>query len=137
MIHACCWRPKASCQAGSRLWKKSSGWKKVRRVRALTMRRARSAAKTSAASVVARWELLAGIEQSKGFATGGEHWCRCRATMEKAEARHGLEHDRPALAAGRSRTGQEHQRQGARCEATHWAASAAAAARSGQVRSLR
>jgi hypothetical protein len=37
--------PKARRQAGSRDWKYSSGWKKVRRVRALAMRNASSRAK--------------------------------------------------------------------------------------------
>jgi hypothetical protein len=38
-----CW-PKASCHAGSRDWKNSSGWKKVRNVNAFTMRKAISSA---------------------------------------------------------------------------------------------
>jgi hypothetical protein len=37
--------PKASCHAGSRDWKNSSGWKKERRVSAFTMRKASSRAK--------------------------------------------------------------------------------------------
>ena len=37
--------PKASCHAGSSDWKNSSGWKKVRRVSAFTMRKASSNAK--------------------------------------------------------------------------------------------
>jgi hypothetical protein len=37
--------PKASCHAGSRDWKNSSGWKKERRVSAFTMRKASSKAK--------------------------------------------------------------------------------------------
>lgn len=38
--------PKASCQAGSRDWKNSSGWKKVWRRRALRRRRARRRRRT-------------------------------------------------------------------------------------------
>lgn len=82
-----CW-PKASCHAGSRDWKNSSGWKKVRSVKALTMRKASSRAKRP--SVASRWVVedrvggagpvsglsLAGIEQSSGGAMehDGEDW---------------------------------------------------------------
>ena len=46
VIQAPWWWPKASCHAGSRDWKNSSGWKKVRSVRAFTMRNASSRANT-------------------------------------------------------------------------------------------
>lgn len=45
--------PKASCHAGSRDWKNSSGWKKVRSVNAFTTRNAISRPKTP--SVDSRW----------------------------------------------------------------------------------
>lgn len=38
--------PNASCQAGSRDWKNSSGWKKVRSVSAFTVRKASNKANT-------------------------------------------------------------------------------------------
>lgn len=111
MIQAAAGWPKASCHAGSRDWKNSSGWKKVRSVRALTMRRASSREKRPSvesrwlvsdrggdagprpepvwACCVAVWVSLAGIEQSSGDAIehDGEDW---EWRGRRAELRTGL-----------------------------------------------
>jgi hypothetical protein len=49
VIQALLASPKASCQAGSRDWKNSSGWKKVCRVNAFARRKASSKAKMGSA----------------------------------------------------------------------------------------
>jgi hypothetical protein len=49
VIQALLASPKASCQAGSRDWKNSSGWKKVCKVNAFARRKASSKAKMGSA----------------------------------------------------------------------------------------
>jgi hypothetical protein len=80
VIQALLEAPKARRQAGSRDWKYSSGWKKVRSVRALAVRNASSRAKRprvesrwrveGAVGVVALADSLTGGIERSGKATG-------------------------------------------------------------------
>jgi len=71
VIHAPASSPNASCQAGSRHWKYSSGWKNVRKVKAFSSRQAIKKSRTSPeCGFAARRAFLCRMDAAFSLASG-------------------------------------------------------------------